>query len=85
MLRKERVLEPIREAKGWAPASWADRPTLQQPHYEDRVALDQQLHELKQLPPLVTSWEILQLKQELSDAAEGRRFLLQGGDCAENF
>lgn len=32
----------------------------------------------------MTSWEILQLRQELADAAEGRRFLLQGGDCAEN-
>jgi 3-deoxy-7-phosphoheptulonate synthase len=85
MLRKERVLEPIREVKGWTPASWADRTALQQPLYEDREALAQQLRDLKQLPPLVTSWEILQLKQELADAAEGRRFLLQGGDCAENF
>src|SRR5690606_37951390 len=37
------------------------------------------------LPPLVTSWEILRLKAELGEAARGRRFLLQGGDCAESF
>jgi len=85
MLRKERVLEPIREAKAWTPASWAEHTALQQPHYEDAAALNDQLRALRQLPPLVTSWEILQLKQELRDAAEGRRFLLQGGDCAENF
>ena len=85
MVRKERVLEPIREAKNWSPASWTQRIALQQPQYPDAGALELQLRELRQLPPLVTSWEILQLKQEIADAAEGRRFLLQGGDCAENF
>ncbi len=85
MLRKERVLSAIHEAKGWSPASWAQCTALQQPHYDDAQALAELLRELKRLPPLVTSWEILQLKQELADAAEGRRFLLQGGDCAENF
>jgi len=33
----------------------------------------------------VTSWEIEALKTQLADAAAGRRFLLQGGDCAERF
>jgi len=37
------------------------------------------------LPPLVTSLEILTLKRHLAEAAEGKRFLLQGGDCAESF
>ena len=37
------------------------------------------------LPPLVTSWEIESLKAQLAEAAAGRRFLLQGGDCAESF
>ena len=37
------------------------------------------------MPPLVTSWEILTLKQQLAEAQEGKRFLLQGGDCAETF
>ena len=43
------------------------------------------LEELHALPPLVTSWEILALKQQLSEAQDGKRFLLQGGDCAESF
>jgi 3-deoxy-7-phosphoheptulonate synthase len=85
VLRKERVLTAIHEAEGWAPGSWSGCTALQQPQYDDAQALAEQLRELKRLPPLVTSWEILQLKQELADAAEGRRFLLQGGDCAENF
>src|SRR5262249_20279640 len=37
------------------------------------------------LPPLVTSWEIESLKAKLAEAAAGRQFLLQGGDCAESF
>ena len=41
--------------------------------------------QLAQLPPLVTSWEVLALKQALAEAQDGERFLLQGGDCAESF
>ena len=55
------------------------------PTYPDPQALEAALGELRQLPPLVTSWEIFALKQQLAEAQEGKRFLLQGGDCAENF
>ena len=37
------------------------------------------------LPPLVTSWEIVNLRQQLAEATLGKRFVLQGGDCAERF
>ncbi|TMQ28210.1 MAG: 3-deoxy-7-phosphoheptulonate synthase class II [Deltaproteobacteria bacterium] len=37
------------------------------------------------LPPLVTSWEIEQLRSALARAARGEAFVLQGGDCAESF
>ncbi|BDU21159.1 phospho-2-dehydro-3-deoxyheptonate aldolase [Dyella sp. GSA-30] len=40
---------------------------------------------LRELPPLVTSGEILELKWAIAEAQEGRRFLLHGGDCAESF
>jgi len=43
------------------------------------------LKSLGALPPLVTSWEIENLKHQLADASRGERFLLQGGDCSENF
>ncbi len=38
---------------------------------------------LRELPPLVTSGEIERLRTLISEAQEGKRFLLQGGDCAE--
>jgi 3-deoxy-7-phosphoheptulonate synthase len=61
------------------------RTAAQQPVYSDRDALDSALASLAAMPPLVTSWEILALKRQLAEAQEGKRFLLQGGDCAENF
>jgi len=81
----DRKLAPVPPDDGWSPRSWRARPAAQQPEYPDREALAQVLRELQALPPLVTSWEILALKQQLAEAQEGRRFLLQGGDCAENF
>jgi len=71
--------------KDWAPDSWRGRPALQMPTYPDAAALKAALDELARLPPLVTSWEIFALKKQLAQAQEGKRFLLQGGDCAESF
>ncbi|MCU0303581.1 MAG: 3-deoxy-7-phosphoheptulonate synthase class II [Thermoanaerobaculales bacterium] len=67
----------------WTPSSWRARPAGQQPTYPDEPALDRAVAELSTLPPLVTSWEVERLKGQLADAAAGRRFLLQGGACAE--
>lgn len=69
----------------WHPASWRSRPAAQQPTYPDAAALEATLGQLAHLPPLVTSWEIENLRSQLADAARGERFLLQGGDCSENF
>jgi 3-deoxy-7-phosphoheptulonate synthase len=69
----------------WSPQSWRAKPAAQQAAYPSQPALDRVLGELSKLPPLVTSWEIEALKTQLAQAAEGRRFLLQGGDCAESF
>ncbi|GAA4869837.1 class II 3-deoxy-7-phosphoheptulonate synthase [Luteimonas vadosa] len=69
----------------WRPDSWRARKALQLPVYPDADALAGVQHELQALPPLVTSWEILALKQQLAEAQEGQRFVLQGGDCAESF
>jgi 3-deoxy-7-phosphoheptulonate synthase len=69
----------------WTPSSWRQRPALQMPTYPDQAALDATLGELHALPPLVTSWEILALKKQIAEAQEGKRFILQGGDCAETF
>jgi 3-deoxy-7-phosphoheptulonate synthase len=69
----------------WSPASWREKPALQQPVYPSAGELETILRELSNLPPLVTQWEVDALKAQLADAALGRRFLLQGGDCAESF
>ena len=78
-------MSAVREPQDWSPASWQTKPAVQQPTYPDPLALGHALHQLSELPPLVTSWEVLSLKRKLADAAEGRCFLLQGGDCAESF
>ncbi|MFT7631025.1 MAG: 3-deoxy-7-phosphoheptulonate synthase [Mariniblastus sp.] len=68
----------------WTPNSWRDKIITQQPVYPDAAQLDDALQRLAKLPPLVTSWEIENLKHQLGEAAEGRAFLLQGGDCSES-
>lgn len=73
------------DTANWRPASWRNFTALQQPAYPDEAVLCAVQAELSRLPPLVTSAEILALKQQIAQAQEGRSFLLQGGDCAENF
>jgi 3-deoxy-7-phosphoheptulonate synthase len=80
-----RNLSPVREATNWTPVSWQSKPAVQQPTYPDAQTLSAALTHLHELPPLVTSLEVLNLRRRLADAAEGRCFLLQGGDCAESF
>lgn len=69
----------------WHPATWRGKHAAQQPTYPNAAALDARLTQLGRLPPLVTSWEIENLRSQLADAANGKRFLLQGGDCSESF
>ncbi|HWG67145.1 MAG TPA: 3-deoxy-7-phosphoheptulonate synthase class II [Rhodanobacteraceae bacterium] len=78
-------LRPVRETPPWQAGSWQSHPAAQMPQYDDPAELEAALGKLEKLPPLVTSWEILALKQQLADAQDGKRFLLQGGDCAETF
>jgi 3-deoxy-7-phosphoheptulonate synthase len=68
----------------WHPASWHAKQAQQQPTYPDQQALNSVVGELARLPPLVVSWEIEALKEEIAAAQRGERFVLQGGDCAEN-
>ena len=69
----------------WHPASWQTRSAVQQPLYPDPDVMAQALAELAGLPPLVVSWEVEDLREQLARAQRGEAFLLQGGDCAENF
>lgn len=57
----------------------------QQPTWPDQVELEKVRAELGKLPPLVFAGEVDTLRSRLAQAAEGKAFLLQGGDCAETF
>jgi len=78
-------LKTITPAKGWRPDSWRQKTAGQQATYEDQNELNAALVKLAARPPLVTSWEVLNLKQQIAEAQAGKRFFLQGGDCAEVF
>ena len=57
----------------------------QQPTWTDEATLQIARDELAVLPPLVFAGEVDTLRSRLAAAAEGKAFLLQGGDCAETF
>ena len=40
---------------------------------------------VSELPPIVTANEVRNVRKQLAEVAQGKRFLLQGGDCAERF
>jgi 3-deoxy-7-phosphoheptulonate synthase len=69
----------------WSPDSWRNRPIVQVPVYADEGKLADVVSELRHFPPLVFAGEARRLKRLLAQVAEGRAFLLQGGDCAESF
>jgi 3-deoxy-7-phosphoheptulonate synthase len=69
----------------WSPSSWREKPAQQQVGYADPAAMARVIDEIGRLPPLVTSWEIENLRNQLARAADGEAFVLQGGDCAESF
>lgn len=69
----------------WSVSSWRSKPARQLPTYPDPEALQETLEYLSKMPPLVTSWEIENLKTAIAQAAHGERFVLQGGECAESF
>ena len=60
----------------------------QQPNWpggKDGALLAKAVADLKALPPLVFAGECDDLKAKIAEAAAGRAFWLQGGDCAETF
>jgi 3-deoxy-7-phosphoheptulonate synthase len=80
-----RSIQEVNVPKDWSPDSWKNFPALQQANYPDEAVLNAALKKLSGLPPLVTSWEILALRDQIAEAQAGKRFVLQGGDCAESF
>jgi 3-deoxy-7-phosphoheptulonate synthase len=64
---------------------WRSLPAAQQPPWPDPEAVKAAVAELERVPPLVTAHEIEALRTQLAAVADGKAFLLQGGDCAETF
>ena len=83
--RPVRPVQPVNPAPDWRPDSWQGFNALQQATYPDAAALTAALARLADLPPLVTSWEVENLREQIAMAQQGKAFLLQGGDCAESF
>lgn len=69
----------------WTADSWRSKPVAQDTEYPDPAALEAVCATLRSLPPLVSPARIEQLRLELAQAAAGRAFVMQGGDCAESF
>ena len=69
----------------WTPDSWRAKPVSQVPDYPDAAKLQSVEERLKSYPPLVFAGEARRLQEALGNVAEGKAFLLQGGDCAESF
>ena len=65
--------------------AWRELPAAQQPGWPDAEALATATRTLASYPPLVFAGECDVLKSRLAEAALGRAFVLQGGDCAETF
>src|SRR6185312_5742049 len=71
--------------QSWSPSTWRSKPIRQVPEYPDPAALEAVEARLKRHPPLVFAGEARNLMAGLAQVAEGKAFLLQGGDCAESF
>ncbi|MDP7242274.1 MAG: 3-deoxy-7-phosphoheptulonate synthase class II, partial [Rhodospirillales bacterium] len=72
-------------ARKWTPDSWRTKPILQSPEYPDAKALAEVEGRLRNYPPLVFAGEARRLKAALAQVAQGKGFVMQGGDCAESF
>ncbi|ADL10881.1 class II 3-deoxy-7-phosphoheptulonate synthase [Corynebacterium pseudotuberculosis] len=60
------------------------RDAKQQPIWDTKTA-ENVRKILESVPPIVVAPEVRELKKLLADVANGKAFLLQGGDCAETF
>ena len=72
-------------ANAWTPQSWRKFPVVQMPEYGDLEKLAETEAKLAAFPPLVFAGEARKLQRKLARVAQGKAFLLQGGDCAESF
>lgn len=77
-------MKPELAQRIWQPTTWRDHTVWQQADFNPPEVADI-LSEITRLPALVSAAEIEILRSQVAEAGFGRRFLLQGGDCAERF
>ncbi|KAL8475110.1 hypothetical protein ACS0TY_031513 [Phlomoides rotata] len=77
--------EATSSAANWSLEAWKSKKALQLPEYPDAAELESVLDTMSRYPPLVFAGEVRSLEERLAEAAVGKAFLLQGGDCAESF
>lgn len=75
----------MNKEQSWSKSSWQAFEAAQQVDWPDQAQYASVLGDLERLPPLVFAGEARKLKEELAKAQRGEAFLLQGGDCAEEF
>jgi 3-deoxy-7-phosphoheptulonate synthase len=64
---------------------WRSKPIRQQPNWPDELELKSVVEKIRKLPALVYAGETRSLLNELQQAGNGKAFILQCGDCAEEF
>ena len=69
----------------WTKSSWRSFPVRQQPIWPDASVCEDTLKKLSNLPALVFAGESRMLKQQLAEILDGKAFVLQAGDCSEDF
>ncbi|OGM46823.1 phospho-2-dehydro-3-deoxyheptonate aldolase [Aspergillus bombycis] len=70
----------------WTRQSWSTKPLVAQAvEYDDPKALESVLGTLSTLPALVNPLKIEIARNNFAAAAQGKAFIIQGGDCAESF
>jgi 3-deoxy-7-phosphoheptulonate synthase len=79
------IMSTTATTPAWTVNSWRAKPVKQQVEYEDTETFKSTIEQIAQLPPLISKGEVTELRRQLAEVAAGKRFLLQGGDCAERF
>ncbi|KAE8378617.1 DAHP synthetase [Aspergillus bertholletiae] len=70
----------------WTPQSWSTKPVIAQDVvYDDPKALEAVINIISALPALVNPMKIEIARNNFAAAAQGKAFIIQGGDCAESF
>ena len=69
----------------WTKSSWRNFPVKQQPNWYNKQLVLDVTSKITNLPALIFAGECRQLSAELSEIEDGEAFLLQAGECSEDF